>query len=146
VTLRNRLEKTTFSLRHILRLCATQDNQWEQPFKPTTMATPQSVLSRPISVYSFPPSLLAHLAVRSIQDAQQEETTDAAQPAAVTPSNPAPGSLRCQTCPGAGFETVEEQRNHFKSDWHRYNAKAKLTGRAVSAEEWEGMVEGELSR
>ena len=31
---------------------------------------------------------------------------------------------------------------HFKSDWHRYNVKAKLKGRAVPAEQWEQMVEG----
>jgi hypothetical protein len=110
------------------------------------MATPQSILSRGMSVYSLPPALLDSLQVRSIQDAPDAESEGQPQP--VVPSvhlpPPANGTLRCQTCPGAGFETVEEQRTHFKSDWHRYNAKAKLTGRAVSAEEWDGMVEGEL--
>lgn len=102
------------------------------------MAT-TSILRGPVSVYALPPDLLANLSVRSIQDTPQPQSTE---PSAQTPTPVATGSLKCQTCPGAGFETIEEQRTHFKSDWHRYNAKAKLTGRAVSAEEWEGMVEG----
>ena len=106
------------------------------------MATPQSILSRAIFVYSLPSAVLTNLSVRSIQDAPDEPTSDikGVPSASLTPI--AAGTLRCQTCPGAGFETVEEQRTHFKSDWHRYNAKAKLTGRTVSAEEWDGMVEG----
>lgn len=109
------------------------------------MSAPQSILSRAISVYSLPPALLVNLSVRSIQDAANGDDkagSDHSKPVPVAPAAAA-GSLRCQTCPGAGFETVEDQRQHFKSDWHRYNAKAKLTGRAVTAEEWDGMVEGE---
>lgn len=107
------------------------------------MATPQSILSRAIFVYSLPPALLTNLSVRSIQDAPEEESSEIKATLSAAPAAPASGTLRCHTCPGAGFETVEEQRAHFKSDWHRYNAKAKLTGRTVGAEEWEGMVEGE---
>jgi hypothetical protein len=104
------------------------------------------MLDRALNVYALPAELLANLTVRSIQ------STQSPPPATITfiPSESAPtvnpgGSVRCQTCPNAGFETVEEQREHFRSDWHRYNVKAKLTGRAVSAEEWDGMVEGESS-
>lgn len=119
----------------------------------------QSILSRAISVYSIPPELLSNLTVRSIQqDAQDpldaapsrsevdglsKPTVSSAFSGAAAAGSGAGGTLRCQTCPNAGFETVEEQREHFKSDWHRYNAKAKLTGRIVTAEEWDNMVEGE---
>ncbi|WVQ79107.1 hypothetical protein IAT38_001201 [Cryptococcus sp. DSM 104549] len=109
-----------------------------------------SITSRAVSVYTLPPELLQNLAVRSIQaqvaeDASQASASAPAATAATKPPAPtAPSSsqLGCQTCPNVGFETVEDQRAHFKSDWHRYNAKAKLKGKAVSLEEWEDMVEG----
>ena len=55
--------------------------------------------------------------------------------------------------PGAGgttaaFSSVEEQRAHFRSDWHRFNVRRKLHGRAVFTEdEFERSVQddGELS-
>jgi hypothetical protein len=119
----------------------------------------QSILSRAISVYSIPPELLSNLTVRSIQQGAPDpldaapshseanglskHTVSGAPRGATAAGTGVGGTLRCQTCPNAGFETVEEQREHFKSDWHRYNAKAKLTGRIVTAEEWDNMVEGE---
>ena len=33
----------------------------------------------------------------------------------------------CITC-RVGFRTAELQRNHYKSDWHRYNLKRKVGG------------------
>ncbi|WWC68633.1 uncharacterized protein I206_102564 [Kwoniella pini CBS 10737] len=108
-------------------------------------STPTSILSRGISVYSIPPELLSNLSVRSIQAQPSESEPTSRSPKAIVSAQtnlPGAAGLSCQTCPNANFETVEEQRAHFKSDWHRYNARAKLTGRAVGAEEWEGMVEG----
>ncbi|WWC87891.1 uncharacterized protein L201_002789 [Kwoniella dendrophila CBS 6074] len=110
-------------------------------------STPISILSRGVSVYSIPPELLANLSVRSIQAqdkiGEDQETSTKPVTQLPTPANlPGASGLSCQTCPNANFDTVEEQRKHFKSDWHRYNAKAKLTGRTVNAEEWDGMVEG----
>ncbi|WRT65711.1 uncharacterized protein IL334_002658 [Kwoniella shivajii] len=109
-------------------------------------STPVSILSRGISVYSIPPELLSNLTVRSIQAQQSNEPSDETAEKAVVQTVqatlPSGAGLSCQTCPNTNFDTVEEQRTHFKSDWHRYNAKAKLTGRTVSAEEWDGMVEG----
>ncbi|OCF57917.1 cytoplasmic protein [Kwoniella mangroviensis CBS 10435] len=110
------------------------------------MSTPTSILSRGVSVYSIPTELLANLSVRSIQaqpPAEAEEIKPKSTAAKTAQANlPGAAGLSCQTCPNANFDTVEEQRAHFKSDWHRYNAKAKLAGRTVSAEQWEGMVEG----
>ncbi|OCF43369.1 cytoplasmic protein [Kwoniella heveanensis CBS 569] len=120
------------------------------------MSTPSSILSRGISVYSIPPEILTTLSVRSIQaqvqagisrgtskntDATANGTTSSA-PGLVLGTAGAGAALSCQTCPNAGFDTVEEQRAHFKSDWHRYNAKAKLAGRTVGQEEFDNMVEG----
>lgn len=108
-------------------------------------------LSRPISVYSIPPPLLDVLTVRSIQaqPPQQPTVDETGQTDDVSghePTATASTTLGCQTCPGASFDTPDDQRAHFKSDWHRYNAKAKVGGhKIVTAEEWDNMVEGELS-
>jgi hypothetical protein len=107
------------------------------------MSSSGTFLNRAINVYALPPQLLQNLSVRSIQSANTTRQSEAAdQTPAPTTLTANGSSLRCHTCPNAGFETIEDQREHFRSDWHRYNVKAKLTGRAVSAEEWDGMVEG----
>ncbi|KAK4685857.1 ankyrin repeat and zinc finger domain-containing protein 1, partial [Tremellales sp. Uapishka_1] len=100
-----------------------------------------SVLNRPLSVYQFPLEILVNLTVRSIQQPAATASEESAQPKS-DPVVDNASSIRCQTCPAAAFDSVEEQRVHFKSDWHRYNAKAKLVGRSVGIEEWENMVEG----
>jgi hypothetical protein len=40
----------------------------------------------------------------------------------------------CSSC-GVQFGQVEEQRQHFKLDWHRYNIKRKLQSKATVSEE-----------
>ncbi|GFR47196.1 hypothetical protein Agub_g8788 [Astrephomene gubernaculifera] len=43
-------------------------------------------------------------------------------------------------CPG--FESPQEQRQHFKTDWHRYNVKRRLAKQpAVSEEQFERILE-----
>ena len=34
----------------------------------------------------------------------------------------------CSTC-GVSFENIQDQRDHFKLDWHRFNIANKLKGR-----------------
>ena len=36
--------------------------------------------------------------------------------------------FKCSKCPGAGFTESVDFRAHFRSDWHRYNLKAKIRG------------------
>lgn len=108
-----------------------------------------SLLARPLNIYNLPSELLANLSVRTI--AELDEPSPEAGPSKSksppTPTNVAPaGSLSCQSCPQTIFESVEEQRAHFKSDWHRYNAKARIEGKVVvNAEQWDNMVEGQSS-
>ncbi|KAL1406377.1 hypothetical protein Q8F55_008076 [Vanrija albida] len=109
--------------------------------------THSSILSRQLNVFSIPPELLASLTVRSIQaQAPEPAASDADKKTEVKttapPSAPSGVGFGCQACPGASFETPEDQREHFKSDWHRYNVKAKLQGKAVTAEVWDEMAEG----
>ena len=39
------------------------------------------------------------------------------------------GQRTCQTAPNVVFESVEELKAHYKSDWHRYNLKRKARKR-----------------
>jgi hypothetical protein len=51
----------------------------------------------------------------------------------------------CNVCQGTSFANVEDQRNHFRSDWHRYNVKLRLNGKDVVAEsEFNRLIEGKL--
>jgi hypothetical protein len=105
-------------------------------------ATPPT-FNRNLSVYQLPVELLSALTVRSIQ--QTSEDTAQSEPTETAPASAPvnPNALSCQTCLNATFNSVEEQRAHFKSDWHKHNARAKLRGRAVTADEWEGMMDSE---
>lgn len=54
------------------------------------------------------------------------------------------GARSCTICPAATFLDVEEQRAHFRSDWHRYNVKLRLsspTAVAVNEEEFSKLVD-----
>ena len=73
--------------------------------------------------YSGPSSLDIHPAVPPHED-------DGAKP-----------STSCLQC-GVYFTSVEEQRQHIRSDWHGYNLKQKLRGlKGVSEAEFEKLVE-----
>ncbi|EIW66569.1 hypothetical protein M231_02246 [Tremella mesenterica] len=109
-----------------------------------------SILNRAINVYSLPSVLLDNLQVRSIQ-AEPPSSATAGPSTAVIPtgkptenglikSQVGSGLFSCQTCPQATFETVQSQREHFQSDWHRYNMKIKQNG-VVTAEQFDQMVE-----
>lgn len=52
----------------------------------------------------------------------------------------------CNVCQGASFANVDDQRNHFRSDWHRYNVKLRLNGKEVVAEtQFTHLIEGLLT-
>ena len=53
------------------------------------------------------------------------------------------GSRSCNICLGVTFSNVDDQRSHFRSDWHRYNVKAKLSnGKIVSETDFASLLEG----
>lgn len=74
------------------------------------------------SVFSLPSELLDTLTPRTL----------IAQPPPREPSPPPPKPSQgtgCSICLGAAFVDVDEQRAHFRTDWHRYNVKIRLAGR-----------------
>lgn len=85
-------------------------------------------MSPSIHAFSLPQSLLQNIALRS-NLAQNitgipEKEDFSSQPQTA----PISGARACNVCLGATFLDVEEQRTHFRSDWHRYNVKVRLRG------------------
>ncbi|KAI0705150.1 hypothetical protein BC835DRAFT_1499259 [Cytidiella melzeri] len=94
-------------------------------------------------VFSLPPALLASLVPRTI-------LSQASPEAPARPTSPPPTSLAhdgasrtCNLCLGALFTDVDEQRAHFRSDWHRYNVKMRVGGSvAVTETQFIQLVDG----
>ncbi|KAG5647891.1 hypothetical protein DXG03_007815 [Asterophora parasitica] len=76
-------------------------------------------------VYSLPTELLTALTPRYLANASQPPREDSPEPAAATTST---GPRACNICLGASFAVLDEQRAHFRSDWHRYNVRTRLAG------------------
>lgn len=102
-------------------------------------------LREPLHVFSIPQQIAQTLVPRA-----SPGTTAAAPPppssAADDQEQVAPsGSLTCATCLGVSFNNVNDQRNHFRSDWHRYNVKARMqdsNADAVDEAQFANLVEG----
>ena len=89
-------------------------------------------------VCSLPAELLDNLAPRNLFNTVEESRAPSPEPLATASSQRA-----CNACLGVSFRDVDEQRLHFKSDWHRYNVKMKLNGgRPVTEPEFNQLVEG----
>ncbi|CAE6454621.1 unnamed protein product [Rhizoctonia solani] len=102
-------------------------------------------LKEPIHVFNIPANLLEVLSLR-------ESSLVASLPPATTPNRPTTppqptptGSApSCTVCLGASLSDVKEQREHFRSDWHRYNVKMRLqdtSHQPVSEEQFTKLVE-----
>jgi hypothetical protein len=97
------------------------------------------LLQKPLYAYQLPQQLLDILSVRSAVApvAEEEPAPKAAEPTAAS-LVPA-GALSCQACGNVVFQDVDEQRRHFRSDWHRFNVAGK---KGVTEEEFEAMDGG----
>ncbi|KAJ7224461.1 hypothetical protein GGX14DRAFT_425746 [Mycena pura] len=90
-------------------------------------------------VYALPGELVDTLAPRNLSSAARLRTPS---PPPIA-SAPTTGSRACNVCNGATFTDVEEQRLHFRSDWHRYNVKTRLNGGPpVSELEFSKLIDG----
>ncbi|KAL1747893.1 hypothetical protein HDZ31DRAFT_30881 [Schizophyllum fasciatum] len=90
-------------------------------------------------LFSLPAELLASLTPRTLvnQPAAQEST-----PPPTPPPISENASRACNICLAASFANVDEQRAHFRSDWHRYNVKARLNGsKPVSEPDFASMLD-----
>ncbi|KAJ3515996.1 hypothetical protein NLJ89_g1401 [Agrocybe chaxingu] len=76
------------------------------------------------NLFSLPPELLASLTPRNLVN---KAPIRAPTPEPVEPVSKS-GPRACNVCQGVVFLDVDQQRVHFKSDWHRYNVKTRLNG------------------
>jgi hypothetical protein len=54
------------------------------------------------------------------------------------------GPRACNVCHAATFDDVEDQRAHFRSDWHRYNVKMRSNGgNPVGESDFAALVDGQ---
>ncbi|CCM00373.1 uncharacterized protein FIBRA_02403 [Fibroporia radiculosa] len=78
-------------------------------------------------IFSLPKDLLDTIIPRDVVNQAQASSSPHSESSASQPSN-ITGARACNVCPGTAFVDVDAQRYHFRSDWHRYNVKAKLNG------------------
>lgn len=81
-------------------------------------------------LYNLPPEIVQSLTARHLV----AHVPDNDQPNVEPLPTVVAGSKTCATCLGLLFHDVDEQRSHFRSDWHRYNVKTKLHGGTAVAE------------
>ncbi|KAG8220892.1 hypothetical protein J3R82DRAFT_2392 [Butyriboletus roseoflavus] len=77
------------------------------------------------NVFSLPSQLVDTLTPRTLTGQAPPREPSPPPPPKGTPTSNAKG---CNICLGAAFADVDEQRAHFRTDWHRYNVKIRLTG------------------
>lgn len=99
------------------------------------------LLSKPLYLYSLPPELLNTLTVKG--DAVQQLEENPSVEKSVAKENSEQGGAGCLTCNIASFVDVSLQRDHFRSDLHRFNLKRKLTNqKVVNADEFDKILDG----
>ncbi|KAF8920695.1 hypothetical protein CPB85DRAFT_1272507 [Mucidula mucida] len=76
-------------------------------------------------VFRLPVEIIDTLTPRNLwnQSAPENDTQEALSPKP-KPTSLAPGSKSCNICNGVNFIDVEEQRSHYRSDWHRLRSDA----------------------
>lgn len=90
-------------------------------------------------IFSLPAELLESLTPRNLVN---RVPTRPPSPDLVVPASKS-GPRACAVCQGKIFLDVDEQRAHFRSDWHRYNVKTRLTGgQSISEAAFSQLLEG----
>ncbi|GAB1311797.1 hypothetical protein MFIFM68171_02007 [Madurella fahalii] len=110
--------------------------------------TQDELLRRPLYLYGLPPEILDSLRLKAdaglpaqFEDASADSTPTRGQSPAPTAPDNILGSQACSLC-GLSFVTVQEHRDHLKTDFHHYNLKQKLHGLTpVSEADFEKLVD-----
>jgi len=104
-------------------------------------------LKKPLYVFNLPEDVLGTLAPKIIDPLQEVEKEDGKKEIKGEPQSDNQPSVAkgtsCSLC-GLSFDGSAEQRQHVKSDLHRYNLKRKIKGQTpVSEADFDRMI-GEL--
>ncbi|KAG8759548.1 hypothetical protein FRC14_005671 [Serendipita sp. 396] len=93
-----------------------------------------------MNIFQLPHELLENIVSRTLINVDSnrsaaEEQTPTKFPSSSQPTGlnkqPGPRLMSCTVCLGTVFTDSEDQRAHYRSDWHRYNVKAKLLNKPV---------------
>ncbi|KAH6630340.1 hypothetical protein B0J18DRAFT_393667 [Chaetomium sp. MPI-SDFR-AT-0129] len=101
---------------------------------------------RPLYLFDLPPEVLNSLSLKTdagfgADDAPIDVPSPETQAASPTSTDDTLGSQTCSLC-SMSFVTVQEQKEHLKTDLHYYNLKQKLNGlKPVLEPEFEKLVE-----
>ena len=138
----------------LIRTCL-QDHFAAADPKPRTQIPcrkrPQRVMAHSgLHLFSLPLELLDTLTPRvlssSVRGAPQKTKVETVKNETYETTLLDPAASRsCNVCPGAVFANtdIEGHRSHFRTDWHRYNVKSKLSnGRLVNERDFAILVEG----
>jgi hypothetical protein len=99
------------------------------------------LLQRALYLYKLPEELLDTLVLKGDTQIEPHEAPQADEEDCVVSD-----STGCITCNIITFADVSQQREHMRSDLHRFNLKRKLAGqKTVSADEFDQMLDGRMS-
>jgi Bacteroidetes VLRF1 release factor len=99
------------------------------------------VLQKPLYIFDLPQSLLDSLVVKGHQTHVEAPVLEQPKSEDKTQSLSKASATSCNLC-NATFDSVQEQRQHVKSDFHKFNLKQKIKGlQAVSETEFEKLIE-----
>ena len=106
------------------------------------------------TVFTLDPSLFASHQIAAAHDeatpplALVEDALEALEIAHESPAiSASSGGSTCLTCGVSSFPSTEDQRHHFKTDWHRLNVKRKLAGLGpVSEDQFLALIENDEDR
>ena len=95
------------------------------------------LVQKPIFIFQLPPELLNTLTLKGDLHTPVDDTLETNET-----ENPATGA-GCATCNITNFTSLSQQREHVRSDFHRFNLKRKLAGqKVVGADEFDRMLDG----
>jgi len=99
------------------------------------------LLHKPLFIFSLPEELLSTLTLKGDANLEVDETSST--PTENGGEDGASGDVGCSTCNINTFESVTQQREHVRSDLHKFNLKRKLSGqKVVTGDEFEKMLDG----
>lgn len=104
------------------------------------------LLKKPLYIYSLPPEILNTITLKDDINAAVDDaplTQDVKHSGDITPA----GAVGCATCNIPTFSDMEEQREHVRSDLHKFNLKRQLAGQQiVNGDEFDKMLDGKEIR
>ncbi|CAG8606049.1 15942_t:CDS:2, partial [Funneliformis caledonium] len=109
-----------------------------------------TILTRPIRVFSLPPEILLVITSRkkfvksSAKLLSEPEITNKVKENVFTKQNEDNTRPTCLVCGITSFENVEQQRTHYKLDWHRFNVKRRTVSLELGKKQYKPTTEEEF--